>query len=317
MAQNPNVKHVDAVLTNISIMHPMQEFVWQEVLPIVPVAKKSDKYFTYDAKERLRLVENGGLRPPKAYTQEVGYRVDTADYTCEEYAFGDFVEDSEQANADAPLDPFKDTTEDLTEEWNRHEENRVADLVFTAANYPAAQKTQLSGGTQWSHADSDPIKAILTARPKLHGKRPNRMLINEDGELALLTHASILARLTGGAYPGNPANVMLEDVAKLCRLEKIIVGTAEYDSTEKRSATTRLPIWGKHALLYYFEKKPSIKKISLGYVFAWKYYGKPLRVRKIRDELRGSGGYEIIVEGCVDEEIVSTDMGYFFEDAVA
>jgi hypothetical protein len=247
----------------------------------------------------------------------VDYRVTQEDYSCEEYAFGDFVEDSEQDNADKPLDPLRDTTEDVTEEWERHQEKRCVDLVFTAANYPVAQKTQLSGTTQWSHASSDPIAAILTGRRNCHGKKPNTLIINEDVELALLTHASIVARISGGASPGKPAEVTLQDIARLCRVDQVLVGMAEYDSTEKRAATTRLPLWGKHALLAFVQPKPGIKKISLGYTFCWKFYGKPTRVRKIRDEQRGSGGYKVIVEGCTDVELVSTDVCYFFEDAVA
>lgn len=315
--QNPNTRHIDQVLTNISQKYPNQEFIWPQVLPLVSVQNESDVYFTYDVKERLRLVANGGLRPERAQTQEVSYRESTATYQCMEYAFADFVSDSEQAKADSPLDPLADKTEDLTEEWYRHEEKRCADVVFAAATYPSGQKTQLSSTTQWSHADSDPITAILTGRKACHGKKPNVLIINEDVELALMKHAKVLSRLTGGAYTGNPANVTLEDLATLCRVEKVLVGTAEYDSTDKRSAVTRASMWGKHALLAYVEPKPGLKKLSLGYTYAWKFYGKPTRVRKVRDDLRGSGGYEIIVEGSVDRRVICTDVAYFFEDAVA
>lgn len=315
--QNPNVKHIDQVLTNISIKHPTPAYIWSQVLPVVPVQNESDKYFVYDAKDRLRLSPTGGLRPERGLTEEVSYRESTDDYRCEEYAFGDFVSDSEIAKADAPLNPLADKTEDLTDEWHRHEEYRCSRVVFSAATYPSGQKDTLSSTTQWSHADSDPINAILTARKACHGEKPNTLIINEDVELALLKHAKILSRLTGGAYTGNPANVTLEDIAKLCRLEKVLVGTAEYDSTGKQSTTTRLPIWGKHALLAFITPKPGLKKLSFGYTLAWKFYGNPLRVRKIRDELRGSGGYKVIVEGSVDRKIISTDVAYFFENAVA
>lgn len=318
--QNPSDLHLTQILTNMSVQMPPQEFVAQEVLPLLGVKKKADQYYKYDVKERLRLADNGGLRAPGAYTAEVDFRVSRDDYSCDTYAFGDFVEDTEISNADAPLDPYADAQEGLVEEAMRHMEKRVADLVFAQATYPAAQRTQLSSTSQWSHADSDPINAILTARAECHGKKPNCLLINEDVELALLKHAKILSRLTGGAYTGNPANVTLEDIAKLCRLDKVIVGTAEYDSTGKRSATTtRSPIWGKHALLYYYESKPGLKKVSLGYTFSWNEFGgsKGYKTRVIRNDERGDGGRKIIVEQCVDHKIVSTDVAYFFEDAVA
>ena len=318
--QNPSDLHLAQILTNMSVKLPPQEFVAQEVLPLVGVAKKADKYYMYDVKERMRLAENGGLRAPGAYTAEVDYRVSRADYSCETYAFGEFIEDTDIANADAPLDPYADAQEDLFEEAMRHHEKRVADIAFAAASYPSEQKTTLSGTSQWSHADSDPITAILTARGECHGRKPNRLLISEDVELKLLTHAKILSRLTGGAYTGNPANVTLDDIAKLCRVEKVIVGTAEYDSTSKRSATTtRTSIWGKHALLYYYESKPGLKKVSLGYTFSWNEMGgsKGFRTRVIRNDERGAGGRKIIVEQSVVSKLVSTDVAYFFENAVA
>ena len=53
----PTDAHVDRVLTNISIAY-MQEatnFIASRVFPIVPTARQTDKYFTYDQEDWFRL----------------------------------------------------------------------------------------------------------------------------------------------------------------------------------------------------------------------------------------------------------------------
>ena len=49
--------HVDAILTNISVayLQRAENFIADKVFPVVPVDKQSDKFFTYDKNDWLRL----------------------------------------------------------------------------------------------------------------------------------------------------------------------------------------------------------------------------------------------------------------------
>jgi len=48
--------HIDSVLSNLSIMFRNDEFIGQQAIPVVPVAKDSDEYFVYD-KSHFRVDE--------------------------------------------------------------------------------------------------------------------------------------------------------------------------------------------------------------------------------------------------------------------
>ena len=53
---NINSVHVDAILTNISVAYLQNQdnFIADKVFPVIPVDKKSDKYFTYTKNDWFR-----------------------------------------------------------------------------------------------------------------------------------------------------------------------------------------------------------------------------------------------------------------------
>lgn len=52
----PENVHKDQILTNISVQYRNADYVGTELMPIVPVKKKSDIYYVYDSKaDRFRI----------------------------------------------------------------------------------------------------------------------------------------------------------------------------------------------------------------------------------------------------------------------
>lgn len=106
--------HIDQALTNLSVMYRNQTYVGDQVLPILAVNKRSNKYFVYRKEDFLSASPAGtggvlgSVRRPGAEAAEIDYGLSTQNYYAEEYAYRGFVADAESAVADNPLMPDMD-----------------------------------------------------------------------------------------------------------------------------------------------------------------------------------------------------------------
>ena len=73
-----NQVHIDAILTNISVayMQKSENFIADKVFPVVPVDKKSDKYFTYTKNDWFR--DEAQRRADATESAGSGYSLSTA-----------------------------------------------------------------------------------------------------------------------------------------------------------------------------------------------------------------------------------------------
>jgi len=111
---NVNSVHVDAILTNISVAYLQNQnnFIADKVFPIVPVDKKSDKFFTYTKNDWFR--DEAQRRADATESAGSGYNLSTDTYSADVWAFHKDVGDQTVANADAPLNPLREATEFVT-----------------------------------------------------------------------------------------------------------------------------------------------------------------------------------------------------------
>ena len=103
---NINSVHVDAILTNISVAYLQKQdnFIADKVFPVVPVDKKSDKYFVYTKNDWFR--DEAQRRADATESAGSGYNLTTGTYSADVFAFHKDVGDQTVANADAPLIHF-------------------------------------------------------------------------------------------------------------------------------------------------------------------------------------------------------------------
>ncbi len=131
IAPEPKDLHIDQILTNLSIQYKNEDHIWPEVLPLLKVAQKSDKYFKYDKADTFRVKD---LKlGPTSRPNESGYGVATETYAVEDYGEAIWVSDDAIRLADAPLQVEFDTIQQLNTDLDIAQEVRVADLVFAAA----------------------------------------------------------------------------------------------------------------------------------------------------------------------------------------
>ena len=107
--------HIDAILTNISVayMQRAENMIADKVFPVVPVDKKSNKYFKYDKNDWFR--DEAQRRAPGTESAGGGYNLSTDTYSADVWAFHKDVDDQTLANADTPLNPLREAAEFVTQ----------------------------------------------------------------------------------------------------------------------------------------------------------------------------------------------------------
>ena len=299
----PENVHKDQILSNISIMYRNAAYVGTELMPIVPVKKKSDIYYMYDSiADRFRIPKT--LRAPKTESRTVDWKVTTDGYNCDEHALNDLIDDIERDNADKPLNLEVDTVEFLTDILQLGLEMRIKDILEAnlSANAPSVKWDVYTDG-------SDPIGDIETGKNAIHAvifKEPNVLLLGKAVYDKLKHHPNILDRIK---YVQKGV-VTPELMASVFEVEKVIVGKAGYNTAKEGKTAVYDYLWGKNAILAYVEPKPGIKKFSLGYTFQ----SQAFQTRRARIETKHSDWFEV---GDIEtEKMVCVACGYRMSPAI-
>lgn len=318
-------EYVKPLLTDLAVKYknPDTAYIADIMFPFVPVATQEGEYRSFAKKNYFALVDNERGNTDTA--KEINWQLSLENYQCGDKALRFFLTDNELRNQQnqgqnglAALDITEETTQVLVAKTLQKREARCAAKAFAAGSYAAANKTQLSGDDQWSaYATSDPINDVWTGF-KACAIPPNTLFLGPETYIVLTQHSKILERLTGDA--NTPSMVDETVLARVFRVQRVVVGWAMYDSTPNKPSTfTKTYLWGKHALLAYVNPQPSTLDASFAKTFQFTPEGGTTgwRVRMYRDEARGGGGEWLEVEQSVDEKIIASDVAYFIEDAVA
>jgi hypothetical protein len=304
--------HVDQALTEVSIAYHNAQMVADQLFPVIPVNKQSNKYFIY-SKDRFRSVDDA--RRPGARANEIDWSLSTDTYFAEGHALAQAIPDELRANQDPALDVDVDTTETLTDLLYLQREI----LVASRATDPTVitQNAALSGTSQWSdYTNSDPIPAVenqKTTVQKQIGQVPNSLLVGYPVFLALRSHPKILER-----FKYTQVGILQPDHLKAAfNVDNFLVASA-IKNTAKEGATDALDyVWGKNALLFYKPPAPGRRTISLGYQFTWLFGANTsgFLVKRYRDESRTADIVE--VQLYYDSKVVASAAGFLWTSAVA
>lgn len=318
--------HVDKPLTNISIAYMQQasNFVADRIFPVVPVAKQSDKYFTYDRGMFNR--DEMQLRAPGTESAGATYTLSTATYSADVWALHKDVADQVRANADSPIQLDREATEFLTAKAMIRKEKNWADAHFVTGVWTTERAGVASGpsGTQflrWDVATSTPIEDIrggASAMAELTGFRPNKLVLGRYAYDAILDHPDIVGRVDRGQTTGT-AIVLRQNLAALFEVDEVLVMDAIYNTAVEGATNSHAFIGGKNALLTYAAPSAGIMVPSAGYTFSWTGLlgagALGTRIKRMRMEHLESDRVEI--EMSFDQKLVSPDLGSFFLDCVS
>ncbi|HZO90531.1 MAG TPA: hypothetical protein VFB38_19545 [Chthonomonadaceae bacterium] len=297
--------HIDQALTNLSVMYRNGAYVADQVLPILPVSKRSDKYFVYRKEDFLSPSPTGtggvpaSLRRPGTEAAEIDYGLSTQNYFAEEYAYRGFVSDAEVAAADNPLQPDMDQTIQLTERLLLDNEGMVATLVGKRGNYPSSNKAALTtggAGTSWasySSTNSLPFNDIKNGKlAVIRGiaREPNAFLLSVDAARTLADHPNVKDLVK---YTHQDA-LTVSGLPKVMRGLTVIEGTTQKNTAAEGLAYSGSNLWqaddgSAMALIFYRPTTPSLRAVSFGYTFEAPddaTGARGLAVRRWREEKR-------------------------------
>lgn len=316
--------HIDAILTNISVayMQKAENMIADKVFPVVPVDKKSNKYFTYDKNDWFR--DEAQRRAPGTESAGGGYNLSTTTYSADVFAFHKDVDDQTLANADTPLNPLREAAEFVTSRLLlRREVQFISDFMTTGvwatdATGVAASPTG-EDFIQWSnYTTSDPIEDIEEAKEDIlstTGYEANTLVLGYQAFRQLKNHPDVVDR-----YKYTTSSVITEEMmARLFGVDRILVAKS-VKATNLEGVTPAYGFnFGKSACLLHVAPNPGLMTPSAGYIFAWTGVsgglGSTIGTSQFRMEsLRAA---RIEAEVAFDNKVVASDLGYFFASCVA
>jgi len=306
---DPTRVHIDAALSNLSIQYKNAAFIAELVAPVLPVTKKSDKYFVY-GKEAFKLPKTS--RRPGGEANEVHLNVSQDNYACERHDLSDIITDEVRKNADPPLNPEADSTEFLTDLILLDLENEIAAAMTAAASYTNSNTTTLSGTSQWSdYANSTPLTNIKTAKAsvrKLIGREANTLILGGDVADTLALHPDIkdLRKYT------DPNVLTATGLPPRILGLKVLDGKATKNVAYEGLTESMSYVWGKHAIVAYIPERVGVKTLA-----AWitiRQIGFR-QTKKWREEKRE--GDMIEVDDCYVVKEVADQCAYLIASAIA
>jgi hypothetical protein len=306
---------VDPVLTGIALAYRNPAYIADQVMPRVnPVLEKEE--FTY---MRMTLAEGytvpNTLVGRKSNPSEIEFTGARLTGRTQDFGLDDVIPSNDMANAPAGYDPRAFAVEGLADLIAQDREQRVANLVFASATYPAANRVTLSGTSQWSdRVNSDPLNAILSALdvPIL---RPNVMVLGQQTWTQLRQHPRIVNAIAGAAP--NAGSASREQVANLLELDEIIVGASFTNSARRGQTPTFQRLWGKHAALLRRDTLSNgmqANRVTFGVTFQ---FGQRFAGAMEEPKTGLRGATRVRVGESVSETVIANDVAYYFENAVA
>ena len=312
--------HIDIALTNISVGFPNTGLVSDQLFPAVPVAKQSNKYYTFG---REGWLPEDDVRAPGTEANEIpGMQVSTDTYYANEHALQIAVTDEERENVDSPFSPDRDGTELVTSKIQMGRELAIKSLVTTPANYAAGMTVTLAGTTQWSdYVNSNPISDVRVGRRAVNASifmDPNTIVIPYQVMSALEDHPDFIERIKYSER----AIITPEIIGGMFGFTNVIIpGTGIVTGNPGQAASLGY-LWGKDVLMAYVPARAGLKIPAYAYEFVWGYGGaRPQIVDRWREDKRASD--LLRVRRRYDLKFVAVDgtgksiAGYLIKSAIA
>lgn len=260
--------HVDQALTNVAINYGQGGFISPRLLAPIAVGAQTGKYYKFDtAREFIRRPDD--QHRAGTIAKLVDFDVTNAAYSCEGHALAAAVTREEIAQADAPIQPFANKVNLITQKL------LVSQEIDLKAKLDAALVSSLTSDptNEWDdETNGDPFADIHLAINTIEdgcGFAPNVIAMDAKVFRALVKHPSILERVMYGGSNTDPANVGPGAIAALFGLSDVIVGSAMYNTAAQGQTASVSRIWGSDVYVAYRPALAMIDAPALGYRFEW------------------------------------------------
>jgi len=316
--------HVDSILTNISVAYIQahSRFIAQQVFPVVPVSKQSDKFFRYQKDDWFR--DEAQRRADATESAGSGYNLYDDRYACDVYAMHKDIGYQARANADAPLDLDSEAAEFVTQRMLLRQEISFVQDFFRAGVWGTdltgtATGSQAGEFVKWSdYENSDPVENIEDGKEKMlrtTGLEANTLVLGYGVFRRFKNHPDVRDRIK---YTSS-STVTPDMMAAMLDVDRILISSAIRATTPEGHSDPQYDFThGGHALLCHTTSSPGLLTPSAGYTFAWDGVsgglGLPVGVSTFYMEKIKADRVE--AEAAWDNKVIAADLGYFMADVV-
>ncbi|PAU86328.1 phage capsid protein [Pseudomonas sp. WN033] len=301
---------ITPALTAIAIAYRNTRLIADQVLPRVPVGAQEFKYLKHDLAEGFTVPDTKVGR--KSRVNQVDFSASEETGATNDYGLDAPVPQRDIDNAPENYDPLGRATEQTTNLILLDREVRASNLVFSPDSYATGNKTTLSGTSQWSHADSNPIRAITDALDSVV-MRPSIGVLGRAVSTSIRRHPKVVKAFNGSL--GDEGMVPLQWLADMLELDAILVGEARVNIARPGQAANLARAWGNHASFIY---RDQLADANSGTTFGFTaQFGDRIAGSSPDKNIGLRGGQMVRVGESVKELVTAPDLGYFFENAVS
>lgn len=292
MPQSANIR-IDSFLTGIAAGYKNDDYVADQVLPLIPVAEEAGKIGVYGV-DHYRIDMNA--RAMGADTPRGDWSASTPlTFSANEWSFEIPVDDRQRKFYQDPFDAERDATIACMEKILLKREDLVATLMSTDANFGAATAAGTTWATSASATPVSNIRAAILAIVQRTGINPKRMSVVMSYALwNKLVQTTEFKALYLNTVPGAaaPAKITPELAASAIGLSEIIVGSA-VKLTSKEGATDAFSdIWSATKVAVFAKApRPTLMTPGFGALLSPTvalFKGATVAVDKYREEKKRS-----------------------------
>lgn len=308
--------HHDMPLSNIAVSafsDGTDEFIAEQLFPMVPVSKQSNRYYIIDKQAFLSIPD--AKRAPRAKAGRVEFKVSSNAYFADNYALAAENALEDLQNADDPIRLRENSVRLVTTNLRRDQENRIASLITSISNIGSG--VQLTGTDKWGDSNSDPIAHVNTAAEFIRSRTglvANTMVMDWNTLQIVRRHPLLLDmyKYTSG---GQLSNDQLREIFQVGRL---LIGKGVKENALEGGTSSMTNIWGNNVLLCHVGMATGMQSQTFGLRFRWRVGGMPdFQVKRATYNMAGQGNTEIVETGYFqDEKIVATDLAYCIQNTL-
>lgn len=302
---------INPMLTAIAIAYknPDVTLIADEVLPRTPTDQEF-KWLKHDLSQGFTVPDTRVGR--KSAPTEVEFTASEELDKVEDHGLDDIVPNEDIEADNQGVDPLGTSTGYLTNLVHLGRELRVANKVFNANSYPAANKVTLAGASQWSDPASDPVASISDYLDSMV-MRGNIAVFGQQTWTKLRRHPKIVQAIKNTAQ--GAGMVSREEFAEFFELQQVLIGAGLANTAKKGQVASLQRVWGKHAAFLYRDRAAGPQAgVTFGFTAAW---GNKIAGTIDEPKIGLTGSQRVRVGERVKEVISASDCGFFFQNAVA
>lgn len=300
----------DTQLTAIAIAYknPDVTLIADSVFPRVPVGRQEFSYYSYPDAQSFTVPDTRiGEKSAFPRVELAGSKLTAR---TEDFGLEIPLTASDVSEAPTGVDPKAKATEQAMNLTLLDREIRVANLAFSAAQYPASNKDTLAGADQWSDITSDPLTAMLDGMDQCL-IRPNTIVFGHEVWSALSAHPKLVK--AAGSDTGE-GRITRQRLAELLEVNEVLVGSSWFNTVKPNKTAALARAWGKAALAFFRDRTVTTAG-GLTFGITAQFGSRIAGSKEVDMGLRG--GTVVRAGESVKELILATRAAFFWDSAVA